>query len=134
MENCLFCKIVKKEIPSNIVYEDEEVLAFLDIFPFEKGHTLIIPKNHYENLVDIPEDLYLKIMKIAKDLAQKYEQKLNNCGFNLVNNTKKIAGQEIMHFHVHLIPRRENKSLFNFNLKSNYQENEAQEVANFLKN
>ncbi len=120
MEDCLFCKIVKGEIPSKKIYEDDELLAFLDIFPFEKGHTLIIPKEHYENILDIPKEKFLKVCSLAHSLAKDFDKKLGGCGFNLLQNTKSIAGQEIRHFHLHLIPRRENKGLFRLENKSNY--------------
>lgn len=105
MENCIFCKIIAGEIPSYKVYEDDNVFAFLDITPATKGHTLIIPKQHYENILDIPETVLEKISTIAKKLALKFEPKLNADGFNLIQSSKEAAQQEVMHFHMHLLPR-----------------------------
>ena len=105
MNDCIFCKIIKGEIPSYKVFEDREVLAFLDVTPASKGHTLIIPKEHYENIFDIPRELLEKISTVAKDLAVKYEGKLGADGFNLIQSSKEHAQQEVMHFHMHLLPR-----------------------------
>jgi len=108
MEDCIFCKIVNKEVPAEIVYEDDDVIAFLASEPFEKGHTLVIPKKHYKDLLDIPPEELSRVVLVAQKLAKYYEKKLN-CGFNLVNNCKRIAEQAIFHFHLHLVPRREKK-------------------------
>ena len=104
MSNCVFCKIISGEIPAQKVYEDAYVLAFLDINPLSKGHTLIIPKNHYELLSQIPEKEYLLYMqslqKIIKGLM-KYTDAVN-----IVENNGKDAGQLVPHVHFHIIPRR----------------------------
>ena len=111
MDDCIFCKIIKGEIPSYKVFEDGEVLAFLDVTPASKGHTLIIPKEHYENIFDIPGALLEKISTVAKDLAVKYEDRLGADGFNLIQSSKEHAQQEVMHFHMHLLPRYEGDKL-----------------------
>ncbi len=105
MEDCIFCKIVEGQIPCYKVFEDEEVLAFLDITPATKGHTLIIPKAHFENIFDIPEGLLARISKVAQILAQEFENKLKADGFNLIQSSKEHAQQEVDHFHMHLLPR-----------------------------
>lgn len=105
MKDCLFCKIVRGEIPSQKVYEDDDVFAFLDISLATRGHTLIIPKEHYENIFDISEETLAKIAKTAKKLALDFEDKLGADGYNLVHSSKSAAQQEVDHFHLHLVPR-----------------------------
>lgn len=105
MENCIFCKIINKQIPSSVVYEDDDVIAFLDISQATKGHTLVLPKNHYSNLLEIEEELLAKIIKVAKTIASSMVESLGAKGFNLVNNCNEVAGQSVMHFHLHIIPR-----------------------------
>lgn len=102
---CVFCNITNKIWDSKIVYEDEDVMAILDLSQQTVGHTLIMPKKHYENLLEMPADLLAKISTVAQDLAKKYQTKLGADGFNLVNNCNDVAGQSVMHFHMHLIPR-----------------------------
>ncbi len=102
--NCIFCKIIAGEIPAYKVYENENVLAFLDITPKTLGHTLVIPKNHSDDILalDSKEFDYMgEIQKIAKILHEKFQFD----GINLVNNCGKVAGQEVFHTHFHLIPQ-----------------------------
>lgn len=105
MSDCIFCKIVNGDIPSAKVFENEHVLAFLDISQVTKGHTLVIPKVHKENLYeltpDIANNLFASVPEIAKALKSEYEP----LGINLVNNNGEHAGQTVFHFHMHLIPR-----------------------------
>lgn len=103
--DCLFCKIVKKEIPSKILYENEHTLAFLDIFPIAEGHSIIIPKNHHENLEMIPHHELNETIRTTKLMAKKIRKRLNIDGYNILQNNFKAAGQEIEHFHIHIIPR-----------------------------
>lgn len=107
MENCIFCKIAKGELPAAKIWEDENHVAFLDISPATRGHTLIIPKEHYENLFDIPEEKLTEIAKISKEIALLIKEKLNADGINLLNSSNKCAQQEVPHFHMHVIPRYE---------------------------
>ena len=107
MENCIFCKIVSKEIPAKVIYEDEMVMVYLDINPISTGHTLIIPKTHYKDLDDISEEAINHIMKIAKDIKKRIEEKLNPDGLQLVQNNGNL--QEVKHYHLHLIPNYINK-------------------------
>ena len=100
--DCLFCKIASGDIPSYKIYEDEVVIAFLDINPDSNGHTLIIPKEHYLDLDDIEVDTLTRILKTAKDLKIKLESKLNCDGLTLIQNNGDI--QEVKHFHLHLKP------------------------------
>ena len=105
MENCIFCKIINKQIPSSVVYEDDGVIAFLDISQATKGHTLVLSKKHYSNLLEIDEEVLAKIIKVAKTIASSMVKSLGAQGFNLVNNCNEVAGQSVMHFHLHIIPR-----------------------------
>lgn len=105
----VFCKIIKGEIPAYTIYEDEKVKAFLDVNPSHNGHTLIVPKEHYENIFDIDEEVLNHILKIAKIIAKELKEKLNYDGISLCQNNE--YGQEVKHFHLHLIPKykEENK-------------------------
>ncbi len=107
MSDCIFCKIIKGEIPSHKVYEDDDVYVLLDINPVSKGHSLVIPKEHYEKLGQIPEDLVAKIMKTVKKIAHATLTAEGYTGFNLVQNNDKTAGQLVPHVHFHIIPRKE---------------------------
>lgn len=105
--DCIFCKIVNETIPSYKVYEDNDVLAILDISQATKGHTLVMSKKHFENINDIDEKTYTKVMLAVKKVATIIQTKLNVKGVNILNNCNEIAGQTVMHFHVHVIPRYE---------------------------
>lgn len=102
---CIFCKIAAGEIPSKTIYEDEQFRVIMDISPATKGHALILPKEHYANLYEIPEEVAADAMKLAKKLAKKMTDALQCDGFNLVQNNGEVAGQTVFHFHMHLIPR-----------------------------
>lgn len=107
-DNCIFCKIANGEIPSKTLYEDDDFRVILDLGPATKGHALILPKNHYENLFALPDELAGKVMILAKKMATQMKEKLHADGFNLVQNNGTCAGQTVFHFHYHLIPRYEN--------------------------
>lgn len=104
-ENCIFCKIANGEIPSKTLYEDEEFRVILDLGPATKGHALILPKDHFANLYELPDETAAKVMKLAKKMASSMTEKLSCDGFNLVQNNGEPAGQTVFHFHMHLIPR-----------------------------
>ncbi len=106
-EDCIFCKIANGEIPSKTLYEDENFRVILDLGPATKGHALILPKEHSDNLYELPEETAAGAMKLAKKMATVMTEKLHADGFNLVQNNGEIAGQTVMHFHLHLIPRYE---------------------------
>ncbi len=103
--DCIFCKIVKGEIPSHKVYEDDKTLAFLDINPVHAGHTLVIPKEHSRNIFEIAEDDWVAVQKTVHRVAQAIEKSLDKDGVNLLMNNREHAGQVVDHSHVHLIPR-----------------------------
>lgn len=106
--NCIFCKIAAGEIPSKTLYEDEKFRVILDLGPATKGHGLILPKNHFANLYELPEETAGDVMKLAKKMATIMTDRLGCQGFNLVQNNGEVAGQTVFHFHMHLIPRYEN--------------------------
>ena len=132
MKDCLFCKIVAGEIPSHKVYEDDKFLAFLDINPINKGHTLVIPKEHSYNLITMDDELAGEMMKVIKKLAQHIKEKLNADGINIIFNNEKSAGQIIFHTHAHIIPRFEGDGFHHWPGKP-YLENEANEILERLK-
>lgn len=103
--NCIFCKIANGEIPSKALYEDDDFKVILDLGPATKGHALILPKNHYRNIYDLPEETASKAFVLAKKMAVRMSQKLGADGFNIVQNNEEVAGQTVFHFHMHLIPR-----------------------------
>ncbi|MEW5805126.1 MAG: HIT family protein [Patescibacteria group bacterium] len=111
MADCVFCKIVSGEIPSIKIFEDEKTLAFLDINPLTYGHCLIIPKEHYEDVFDIPFDGLKTVISNAKTLANNIKSSLSAKGVNLVNASGEAAGQSVPHFHIHIIPRYEDDKL-----------------------
>lgn len=106
-DNCIFCKIAVGEIPSKTLYEDEQFRVILDLGPAAKGHALILPKEHYANIYEIPDEAAGAAMKLAKKMAGIMTEKLNCDGFNIVQNNGVVAGQTVFHFHMHLIPRYE---------------------------
>lgn len=103
--DCIFCKIVKGEIPSYKVYEDNDTVAFLDVFPVTRGHCLVIPKAHAENIFDIAEADLQKIISVTKTVSEKVKYALGADGIRLSQSNGKMAGQEVMHLHMHIIPR-----------------------------
>ena len=103
--NCIFCKIANGEIPSKTLYEDDKFRVILDLGPASKGHALILPKEHYADLYELPEETAGEVMKLAKKMAAQMTQRLGCEGFNLVQNNGELAGQTVFHFHMHLIPR-----------------------------
>ena len=106
MNDCIFCKIAKGEIPSATLYEDEEFRVILDQGPATKGHALILPKAHYQNLYELPDDLAGRAMILAKKIITEMKDALDCDGYNVVQNNGSAAGQTVFHFHMHLIPRK----------------------------
>lgn len=134
MNNCLFCKIVNKEIPATILYEDEEVLVFMDIGPIIKGHALIIPKKHYDPIVETPDDILAKMHVIAKKIATAQMNAFGADGVNIMQNNGKAAGQEVEHIHVHVIPRfSDDGHHWNWNAKKYDDLSEMNELAEKLR-
>ena len=103
--NCVFCKIAEGEIPSATLYEDDLFRVILDLSPATKGHALIVPKDHYANIYEMPDEIAAKTFCLAKKMAAKMTDGLKCDGFNIVQNNGAAAGQTVFHFHMHLIPR-----------------------------
>lgn len=127
MENCIFCKIIAGEIPAHKVWENEKVLAFLDVNPIAKGHTLVIPKKHFVDVFDIELDYLKEIIAVAQKIAGDIKQNLGATGVNLLNASGKDAQQSVFHFHMHIIPRYENDGL-NTWPNSNYKEDSFEKI------
>ena len=104
-DKCIFCKIVKGDIPCAKVFEDDKILSFLDIAPANKGHALIITREHYETLLDMPDDVLDDMMVQARKVARAMSSALGNEGFNILMNNKEVAGQLVPHAHIHIIRR-----------------------------
>lgn len=105
MDNCIFCKIATGEIPAITIYEDDDVKVIFDAGPATKGHALVIPKAHYENVFEIPEDLLAKAHIVAKEIATKLKEATGCAGVNILQNNGEMAGQSVFHLHIHVIPR-----------------------------
>ncbi|MCD6562521.1 MAG: HIT family protein [Thermoproteales archaeon] len=104
MGNCVFCEIVKRVQSAYIIYEDDKVMVFLDKRPYNPGHLLVIPKEHYTDIFDIPDDLLAYLITIVKKMSNVVKNALNASGIRLVQNNESSAGQVIFHFHFHIIP------------------------------
>ncbi|MFA6410182.1 MAG: HIT family protein [Candidatus Buchananbacteria bacterium] len=131
-ENCIFCQIISGQIPSTKIYEDDKVLAFLDIAPVNDGHTLVVPKKHYVNLEEVPEADLCEIIKVVKKIGKAFKQGLGVLGYNINENNDPIAGQIIPHLHFHIIPRIENDGLQLWPQRK-YPNGTMQEVADQIK-
>lgn len=128
MKDCVFCKIVKKEIAASIIYEDDKIIAFLDINPVNLGHTLIIPKEHHSFMIDTPDNLISYIFIKSKELMKPIK-KATKADFVVVS----VVGLDVPHFHIHLLPRYNNDGLANFWPTKKYKDNEEEETANKIK-
>ena len=103
--DCIFCKIIDKEIPSKIIFENDFVVAFADIMPVNLGHILVVPKKHSTNVFDIDESDWVEVQKVVRKLAKIVKEATGACGVNINNNNGECSGQIIMHPHIHIIPR-----------------------------
>jgi histidine triad (HIT) family protein len=110
-ETCIFCKIVRNQAPVSLLYEDETILVFLDIRPLNMGHTLVIPKDHYADIFDIPENVLSQMYKIVKMVSFAVKKATNADGISIIQQNGKAAGQDIFHIHVHVVPRFEGQKL-----------------------
>ena len=109
MADCIFCKIANGEIPAATLYEDDDFRVILDLGPGSKGHSLVLPKAHYANLYEMPDELLGKAMAVVKKAGDALVKGLGADGLNLIQNNGLAAGQTVFHFHMHLIPRYEGK-------------------------
>ncbi|MBU1164101.1 HIT family protein [Patescibacteria group bacterium] len=132
MEDCIFCKIIAGEIPSNKIYEDEDVLAFLDIMPINPGHTLVIPKTHYTSVDDTPDKILEKLIVAVKKIGSAVKVGTGSPAYNIGLNNGKVAGQVVDHVHFHIMPRTadDGKEMW---AGGKYKEDEAESVAEKIK-
>lgn len=131
--NCIFCKIINNEIPSQKIYEDDDFIAILDINPVSKGHTLVIPKLHCVNLFDMSDELLTKTLKVAKKIGNAIKKSLNTDSINLIQNNGADAGQLIFHSHFHLIPRFPNDGISIGMTHKKYEEGELVKYAELIR-
>ncbi|MFX1578114.1 MAG: HIT family protein [Promethearchaeota archaeon] len=123
-ENCIFCKIVRGEMPASIIFEDEQSIAFMDVFPITEGHCLLIPRKHYENMLDVDPEVVAHLAKILADLTRRVKKATGAEGIlNTVANGES-AGQEVPHLHFHVIPRNKD-SQFGFKFPPDYRDSMA---------
>ena len=128
VDGCIFCKIIAGEIPSKTVYEDDDFKAILDVSPASKGHVIILPKNHAENIYEISEEDASGIMVVAKKIAIKLKKVFGCDGVNILQNNGEVAGQTVFHLHVHVIPRYEDD-----NIKINWTQHEDIDIDSVYK-
>lgn len=126
---CIFCKIINNEIPSYKIYEDEDVLAILDISQMTYGHTLVIPKTHVVNMFDVSEEVLINVTKVINKIVKSYKEKGIN-DLNIFTNSGTLAGQEVHHLHYHIIPRYNNDE---FVIKHNSNKFNLEEVFTKMK-
>jgi histidine triad (HIT) family protein len=112
--SCIFCKIVKKQAPASIIYEDETVIVFLDKRPLNEGHTLVIPKKHYVDIFDIPENQLSQVHKVAQQVSLAVKKATKADGISIIQQNGKATAQDIFHLHVHVVPRFEGQKLPSF--------------------
>lgn len=110
-DDCIFCKLANGQIPTNSIYEDDDFKVILDLSPASRGHSIILPKTHADNLYELPEDYCSKIMGVAKKCATAMKNTLGCDGLNVLQNNGETAGQTIFHLHVHLVPRYKNDTV-----------------------
>ena len=126
---CLFCKMVAGQIPVTKIYENDDILAFLDIGPISDGHTLIIPKRHYEKLDECPPELLAKVASLLGKIAKAVYTAMKPDGYNVLCNNGRAAGQVIEHLHFHIIPRRTGDGVFSRWPSYKYTEGKIEEIA-----
>lgn len=125
-DNCIFCKIIKGEVPCYKIYEDENVLAFLDIADDCLGHTLVIPKKHYKDIFELPDDLYQKVLDVVRKLSIHFKKTCGIEGVNIVSANDKSAEQTVFHLHFHILPRTSDDEIHIWpQLQKQYQDFEA---------
>jgi len=127
--DCVFCKMVAGQIPVTKIYEDEVVLSFLDIGPISDGHTLVIPKQHFEGLHDCPPQLLSQVVSRLGKIAKAIITAMYSDGYNLLCNNGRAAGQIVEHLHFHIIPRRTGDGVFNRWPSYKYQEGKIEAIA-----
>lgn len=135
-DNCIFCKLANGQIPTNMIYQDDDFAVILDADPVSKGHALIIPKQHYSNIYELGDKEAQKIFPLAQKLAKHMTEVLGCDGFNVLQNNGETAGQSVFHFHMHLIPRykdaENNETLLRFT-RPTITEDEIKDICGKLK-
>ena len=131
--SCIFCKIVKKQAPASIIYEDETVMVFLDKRPLNEGHTLVIPKKHYVDIFDIPENQLSQVHKVAKQVSVAVKKATNADGISIIQQNGKAAAQDIFHLHVHVVPRFEGQKLPRFSALKEFERAKLEVMAKKIK-
>ncbi|MCW3982933.1 MAG: HIT family protein [Candidatus Bathyarchaeota archaeon] len=132
-EKCIFCKIVARQAPSSILYEDKDVLAFLDIRPLNMGHALVIPKAHYVDIFDTPEPQIGQVHQVAKKLSTAIKKATNADGISIIQQSGAAAGQDIFHIHVHVVPRFAGQTLPRFSELKEVSRSALDEMAHKIK-
>lgn len=133
MEDCVFCKIIAGKIPCAKISEDNEVLSFLDISPANKGHTLVIPKKHYETLADMPEKEFGKLMQTVHKIAKTINKNISPDAYNIHMSNGEAAGQIVKHAHVHIIPRYKTDNFSMSWTHKKYEEGEMEKTLQKIK-
>jgi len=131
--DCIFCKIIKKELPGTVVYEDQALLAILDITPINAGHVLVLPKTHYENLYDMNPDVLKEMIATIQKIAVAVKKATNADGINIGMNNGSAAGQVVPHAHVHVIPRFKDDGYKLWESTKTYRDGETQAMAEKIK-
>ena len=129
---CIFCMIANHEINSSIIYEDEQVVAFLDLSQVTKGHTLVVSKKHYENVLECDPETLGHVIKITQMLSKRIMERMNAKGVNILNNCNEVAGQSVMHMHFHIIPRYSENDAIEIKFNESEKQN-LEEIAHLLK-
>ena len=133
-DDCIFCKLANGVFPTNSIYEDEDFNVILDASPATKGHALILPKEHYDNVYEMPDALLEKTINLANKIIQKETDVLGCDGYNIVQNNGEAAGQTVFHFHMHLIPRYKEKNMPMVTWKPNeFPEEEMKDICRRMK-
>ena len=132
-DSCVFCRIAQKQSPGNIVYEDEIVMAFLDINPLNEGHTLVIPKEHHKDIFEIPAELLAYLHGISKRIAIAVKETTKADGISIFQQNGKAADQEIPHLHIHVVPRYEGQRMGRFSERPNINREKLQQLAMNIK-
>ena len=132
MDSCIFCKIAHKEIPGTYVYEDDLCVAFLDLSQVTKGHTLVVPKAHIKNILEADSEIAGHLFKVATQLSKQIVANLGAIGCNILSNANEVAGQTVMHFHSHIIPRYSEKDGFQTTFENNEGEFDLNEIQSLI--
>ncbi|MFA7709387.1 MAG: HIT family protein [archaeon] len=132
VKGCIFCKIAKGKMPCYKVYEDKKIIAFLDINPAVKGHTIVIPKKHYNDVFDCKDKLLEKIIKVIQKISINYKEKLGCTGVNILNASGKSAEQSVFHLHFHILPRFDDDG-YKLTTQTGYVKEDLEKLAEKLK-